>query len=321
LDAHNNVSFLRPTASRECVDAFLGYLKRRGRSPLTVKQYSPILEAFVRWSGERTPASLSTADLDFGFLGAWTEAFESRRGRPPSPQTMRGVVGTVGSFYRFLTDYGFLVDAEGRPVANPAKALEGPQITQKPNDFLRPHEDRRLFDEIRMNQQEEILVWLLRWTGIRIGEALSLRQGDVDLAEGVICVPTSKTASGIRTVPIPPELRLRINRWLDHLHRQGLLGPQLPFLVTRNRTPMVPQHVEKLLRRVGKRADINGRLTAHRLRRTYASHLLNEGMRLESVSKLLGHSNTAITEKAYASLLDATIRAELNAVLGGANPP
>jgi integrase/recombinase XerD len=52
-------------------------------------------------------------------------------------------------------------------------------------------------------------------------------------------------------------------------------------------------------------------ISAHTLRRTYASDLLNRGLRLEIVSKLLGHATTTITERAYAQLLDDTTRREL----------
>ena len=52
-------------------------------------------------------------------------------------------------------------------------------------------------------------------------------------------------------------------------------------------------------------------LSPHTLRRTFASDLLNRGLRLEIVSKLLGHASTSITERAYAQLLDQTTRREL----------
>jgi integrase/recombinase XerD len=73
---------------------------------------------------------------------------------------------------------------------------------------------------------------------------------------------------------------------------------------------MKPQQVEKIVRRVGERAGIEG-LTPHRLRRTFGSFFLNEGVRLESVSHLLGHADTRITQLAYASLQDETVRKEM----------
>ena len=52
-------------------------------------------------------------------------------------------------------------------------------------------------------------------------------------------------------------------------------------------------------------------VSPHTLRRTFGSDLINRGLRLETVSKLLGHANTTITERAYAQLLAPTIRREL----------
>ena len=56
-------------------------------------------------------------------------------------------------------------------------------------------------------------------------------------------------------------------------------------------------------------------VTPHTLRRTFGSDLLNRGLRLEVVSKLLGHASTVVTERAYAELLDDTMRRELLRVL------
>jgi integrase/recombinase XerD len=59
------------------------------------------------------------------------------------------------------------------------------------------------------------------------------------------------------------------------------------------------------VKRVGERAGV--KVSPHTLRRTFGSHLLNEGMRLETVSKLLGHSDVRVTQKAYAQLEDSTV--------------
>jgi site-specific recombinase XerD len=52
----------------------------------------------------------------------------------------------------------------------------------------------------------------------------------------------------------------------------------------------------------------------HTLRRTFGSTLLNQGVRIEVVSALLGHKNVAITQKAYAELLQATVAREVRRV-------
>jgi integrase len=321
---------LRPSTVPEAVEAFLAYLVRRGRARSTVKQYAPVLREFAAWAGNRSPASLTTAELDFGFLVHWTEQFEARNGREPKPQTLKGVHGVLSSLYRFLSDYGFLVDESGGPVTNPMLALQRPTFKQRANDWLRAAEDDALL-ETQMSELEEILVWLFRWSGLRLGEALSLRMHDVDTIERTIRVPDSKTESGVREVPIAPELLPRIKSWIAYVQARGVYRPKGHFLCTTNVRrwkdragvvhetvpggPMRPQTVERIIRRVGNRAGIE-RLTPHRLRRTFGSFFLNRGMRLETVSELLGHADPRITKQAYAALAKQTIRREMLEVLG-----
>ena len=89
-------------------------------------------------------------------------------------------------------------------------------------------------------------------------------------------------------MPISPELRLQIQAWVAFTKAQGWYALDGPFLVTRNRTAMKPQYVEDALERVGQRVGLTRKLKPHTLRRTFGSHLLNKGPRLEVVSKLLG---------------------------------
>jgi integrase len=67
-------------------------------------------------------------------------------------------------------------------------------------------------------------------------------------------------------------------------------------------------------RHVGKGDNIS-EVTPHTLRRTFGSYLLNKGLGLEDVSKLLGHSNIRVTQECYAELLDKTVEERFYAVL------
>ena len=228
---------------------------------------------------------------------------------------MRAVIQALRSFYAYLERFDLLVDGEGRPFRNPALALDAPVIRPAAElDWLRAEEDEALL-ACALNERESIIVFFFRLTGLRLSEALSLTNRDVDLASNDVRVRASKSDAGYRSLPIVPELRPQIERWQAFVRSQGRYQIDGPFLVTRNRSAMKPQYVEAVLRRVGERAGLARRLTPHTLRRTFGSHLLNRGVRLEVVSRLLGHASTAITEQAYARLEDKTIRAELLAAL------
>lgn len=312
-------SQLLPTTVGEAVAAFEGHLVFRRKSPLTIRQYRPVLRDYGTWAGERSPASISTIEIESGFLTEWTQAFVARNGRQPSASAAKNVVVALRSLYKYLYTRGLLVDEEGHNAVNPTLALEVPDLEQKQNDWLRQEEDERLM-RTPMSAEEEALIWTLRWTGVRNAELRAMKISDVDFTESLIHVRKAKGGKQ-RTIPVVPELRPHLNRWLLHLQSKGLYRESGPLFPTRNGTPWAAQFAEKLVRRVGERAQLRidakgvSRLTPHTLRRTFGSYLLNRGVRLEVVSKLLGHSSTQITERAYAQLLDETIKREMLAAL------
>src|SRR5262249_3381278 len=167
---------------------------------------------------------------------------------------------------------------------------------------------------------------------------------DVDLTPGreSLAVRKSKTTAGVRTIPLVPCLVPELDDWLSLLRAREIASPQVAVLATATGSPFKPTFVWRLVKRAGARADVrpvpclcrSGRrshhepgcprtvsgenvssISPHTLRRTFGSYLLNKGLRLEVVSRLLGHSSTVVTERAYAELLAPTIRDELIAVL------
>ena len=85
-----------------------------------------------------------------------------------------------------------------------------------------------------------------RWTGARAGETCSLCWSDVDEAAGCLRVRTSKTESGVRSVPLLPELAEELQAWRRFLDQRGLYWPDGPILCTSNRTPMRAQFAWRL---------------------------------------------------------------------------
>src|SRR5207249_501791 len=83
----------------------------------------------------------------------------------------------------------------------------------------------------------------LRWTGLRVSEAAAILDEDVDLSQREIRVRVSKTARGIRTIPILPVLEEPVGAWRAYCQRHGLHHPGATFLVTRHGTPMQSRHI------------------------------------------------------------------------------
>jgi integrase/recombinase XerD len=326
------------TAFGDQCRAFEGYLARQGRATGTQLKYGQALEFFGVWLDGRSPAALACDEID-QYLQSWQSGFVSRRGRLPSSATYRAQISALRAFYAWLERFDYLRDLDGRAVPNPMRRITAPAVEQRANDWLRPHEDRALLG-VDCNGQERIILQLLRWSGLRVGEATSLVVADIDLTPGEesLAVRHSKTAAGRRMVPIVPALRTHVRSWLHVLEGDGLLRPDAPVLCTSHGSSMKASYIWRVVKRLAFRADVRvtacmcgaherGRhekgcprsqsgenlssVSPHTLRRTFGSDLLNRGLRLEVVSRLLGHASTTVTERAYAEMLYETARREL----------
>jgi integrase len=322
------------------VDAFLSYLERVGRAAGTRDVYSRAVSNLLAVSGAKQLTALTTAEID-AYLATWRKEFRRTHGRPPSPSTYRNRVNAIRALYAWMERFDLLRDARGMLLPNPRRALDAPRVDRRANDWLRSAEDRALLSA-PIPDHERFIVMLLRWSGLRVGEAVSLTWSDIDLTPDAetIVVRQSKTPAGRRSIPILPPL-------LSELRTRDSIGGSRdggsPLLITRYGTAMKPSYVWRVVNRAAYRAGIRvvpcicasaatmhaktcprtssgehlSRVSPHTLRRTFGSHLLNRGVSLEVVSRLLGHASTSVTEKAYAELLYETTRREVLRALQG----
>jgi site-specific recombinase XerD len=297
------------------VALFMAHKRRRGLQPATIRQSDMVLRAFRRWIGDdSTAAAITLREVEFEFFPIWEEDFRSRNGRLPSTSLARGLRQALRALYRFLDDFDLLVDEDGALIKNPLRNLEVPPAATPQCEHLTCQAAATLIQAARTPRQK-IVTSLLRWSGVRAAEAVFLADDDVDLERGEIYVRKSKTARGRRTIPILPQLEEPIREWRAYRAQHNLNQPGSPFFVTRAGMRMQPRYVWRIVRDVAVRAGMTTasgrRITPHTLRRTFATDLLNRGVRLETVSRLLGHAATTITEQSYAQLTDHRIRTEV----------
>jgi site-specific recombinase XerD len=220
--------------------------------------------------------------------------------------------------YEFLDRFDLLADQDETLIKNPLRNLDVPSAAKPQREHLTAAAASMLIEAATMPRQK-IVLNLLRWTGLRAGEAVSLAEDDVDLERREIRVRTSKTPRGCRTIPLLPQLEEPVREWRTYRAEHGLNQPGSPFLVTMAGAPIQTRYIWKIVRDVSARAGLTtagGRpVTPHTLRRTFATEMLNRGVRLETVSRLLGHAATTITEQAYAQLTDHRIRTKVEDAL------
>ena len=252
-------------------------------APRTVEAYRRDLDTLADWLG-RPPASVGREELE--------RYLAELRAAGLSGATIARRVASLRSFFRHLV----LIGAAD---SNPAAELELPRRTRRLPRALSPAEAERLIDAAAGTTPRALrdcaLVELLYGAGLRVGEAVGLEKGGVDLDQRL--VRTIGKGGKERVVPVGRQaveaLRRYLGRGRPHLDRRH--RPEL-FLNAQGGA-LTRAGAFLILRKLAAKAGLDPeQIHPHLLRHSFATHLLEGGADLRSVQEMLGHADLATTE-------------------------
>lgn len=166
--------------------------------------------------------------------------------------------------------------------------------------LLRGAADRRGFRDLTTL----LVLELLFATGIRVGELVQIRCQDIDLIEGVILI-TGKGRRERRVFIPDSDLQTLLASYLEARGRRAVSTDRL--VLNTHGSPATTQYVRDLVRRASEQARLPRRITPHMLRHSTATHLLEAGVDIRYVQRLLGHRSIATTQ-IYTSVSDSVLR-------------
>lgn len=268
-------------------DQFLNYLRvEKGLSDNTIRSYGADLMRFFQFTEERglSPRRITQEDVA-GYLSG-LEGVLSRRSIARSLSTLK-------HFFRFLV-------LEGRVETSPARLLSGPKqplrlpgiLSKEEVDLLLCQPDPSRHRGLRDRAMLEVLYA----TGLRVSELVGLMIANINLEAGY--VRTVGKGSKERMVPMGQKAVEALKAYLADARPRLLKkqkGSSYLFLNPRGR-PLTRQGFWKIIKAYGLRAGIRKEITPHRLRHSFASHLLECGADLRSVQVMLGHADISTTQ-------------------------
>ncbi|MEJ2031537.1 MAG: tyrosine-type recombinase/integrase [Deltaproteobacteria bacterium] len=211
--------------------------------------------------------------------------------------TIRTKVERIYAFFQFLSVNGIL---QSEILVKKIK-LSLPDALPR---AIHPDDIKKLISAIDDIRDRALILMLLR-TGMRIGELLDLRVADIDLNERKVMIYLGEKNSRGRVVYYSEDAEEALKAWLrirdpkrEHLFYSTVKkrdGFSLTYVGARR----------IFTKWLGKAGLGHKGYSLHRLRHTFASELLNAGLRLEVLQQLLGHSNIVETRR-YARLTDKT---------------
>jgi integrase/recombinase XerC len=259
----------------------------KNASPRTLGNYRDALSAYQRWSGERFRGWREAEADDFRdyLFALMKEGFKRA--------TIRLRFAALRSFYKFLVlrrGLGHSPVAEVR-LPKPERGLPVVLTISQMDELLgmplRMPADKKSPPWLPL--RDAAILELFYSSGLRISELLSLDVKDVDfLSESVKVVGKG---SKERIVPVGGPALAAIQRY----RREALVTTGPLFLSSRKKR-ITQQAVDQLLKKYLKRSSIPFAISPHKLRHSFATHLLDAGADLRSVQALLGHASLSTTQ-------------------------
>jgi len=308
------------------VNGFLDTMALRGLSTPTIRTYAYALLSFWKWMRK---AASSIEELTEAHLAAYIRHLreEGKGQKLPAPRSINLRLVVARSLYRFhtarelpggagtpLQPIPLFVERSrvgmyaSRRLGRPLFRVKVPRCLVVP---LSRDQVVQLFESFSTSRDLAIAALML-FCGLRSREVLSLRLGDVSMLAEEIRVWGKSDKD--RVLPIAPYVRRTLSSYLD-LERprtkHNLLFVNLK--APRRGSPMTAAGLRELFRYHRKRSGIE-KGNPHRLRHTFATDMVREGMSLVVLKRLMGHTNIEMTLR-YVNFSAEDVRAEFDRAL------
>ncbi len=277
-----------------CVNDFLEFLSvEKGASSNTIAAYRNDLgqlEEFI--NAHRNGDSLQWGNINQNVVLDYILHLKSQS---YAEATVARKVAAVKSFFSFL-------QAEGKVKANPTEALASPKVGKSlPKPLTVQEVDELLEQPSRRNtpeaKRDRAMLELMYATGLRVTELVSLDLRDISLEVDNPHVRLVGKGNRERQLPLFDTAALEVTEYIKFA-RPRLVGnrDESALFVNRRGERLTRQGFWLILKGYAAEAGIQGRVTPHTLRHSFATHMLRGGMDIHKVQELLGHANISTTQ-------------------------
>lgn len=303
--------FMMNTIDNKLINDFLVFLdKELNYSKDTIKNYKFDIVSFFNYLEvvKKSYLTLSKDDVR-NYLKNLDE-------KNLSSKTISRRLSSLRTFYNFLVDVQVVEK-------NSFEFISNPKLEKKLPNFLNNNEVEDLFNSFEKNNFYEtrnyLLLELIYSCGLRLSEVLNIKLKDINYSDRLIKIigKGKKTRMVCFGDYVFDALNLYINKYRSNF---VLSSDEGYLLISKYGTKLSKSGANKIIKISLLKSGINHSASAHSLRHTFATDLLNEGASIDTVKELLGHSSLATTqiythvtsEKIKNTYLNAHPRSERN---------
>ncbi|MEW8977251.1 MAG: tyrosine recombinase XerC [Symbiobacterium sp.] len=205
------------------------------------------------------------------------------------------------SFFKYLQKNGLVP-------SNPVKGVQTPKLERRLPVFLDEEEIGGLLSQpdtsTPLGLRDRALLELLYATGLRVSELVALNRGDIDYTDGWVVVYGKGRKE--RAVPVGSEALQALGNYLAQAWPelrarapaadQALPEERQPLFLNKLGTRLTDRSVRRLLDHYVEQMALSRHISPHKLRHTFATHMLNHGADLRALQEMLGHASLSTTQ-------------------------
>lgn len=271
---------------RDALALFDADLRRRGMAEKTRRAYGVDLGQFALWC---TSGGVDPADATPRLLRRYAAVLSERRA---VAATVGRKLAAIRAFYRTLREHGHVNQ-------NPADLIPSPKRPRSLPKVLRPDQVSRLLDRIpastSLDLRDRALFEIAYASGLRAEELVNLDVAGVDF-DGEQLRVEGKGAK-TRIVPVGEPALRAVARYLER-GRPALVDVDVEpaLFLSKSGRRLSTSDVRRRLAVWARHAAIQGGISPHALRHSFATHLLEGGADLRAIQELLGHASVSTTQ-------------------------
>lgn len=274
---------------------FKSHLEELDRSPMTIKNYLSQARIFIDWFKNTTKKSV----LDLPEVTPWHIKDYRKHiiDLGATPGTVNSKLICVRAFFNWAMSCSLIAVNPSVSTKFVKQVDNAPQWLDRSEQYavLRTLDQalqlamaKGLKASTKIANRNKLTVILMLNCGLRVSELISLKWSDIELNErsGTILVRYGKGGKG-RAIPLNLDARQALTSWSKLAGKTGY--------VLSGKSSLGPKVIQHHVANIGHSAGIDDKLKPHILRHTFGKNLVDQGVPLDQVSRLLGHRNVNTT--------------------------
>lgn len=285
------------------IQNFIVYLNaEKNYSKNTIKSYQADLHDFKYFVDNK---KLNIIEINHNDLNNWLKTIKNT---DIKKTTLSRKISSLRSFYKFLCHENII---EKNPVNN----LKNPKMDSNIPNYISINEITKLFKTVKDKNDIESLrdyccLSILYTTGIRVSELINIKISDIDDGEYITIFGKN---SKERIVPIYPQTLTVIKKYISKA-KLNIKNDSCFLFPSQKKInhPITRQRVFQIIKNRAVQANLDHeKLSPHKLRHAYATHMLESGVELIVLQQLLGHSDISSTQ-IYTNISDKKLKTIIN---------